>query len=394
MIRAAQVLNEYVGQNKAPAGAVAQIANGRVVACRVIGARRPNVPFAIDSKVRVASISKLITGFCIHKLALEGRLDIDTDCSEHLGFSLSNPNQPDLKITARMVLSHTSGIRDGDNYQGKLGETLQSFFIPTGVNWDNGAHWTRNSSAASNFSYSNLGYGVLAQIVENITRNRFDLAAKSLILDKVGIGGGFNWSGVDYDTVGQSSPLYRRQASSQEWRVQVDGNPQALSRPTHNSPNGAPLSEYVVGTNGLLFSPQGGLRASITDLLRVAEILLGRTSLFSASQIERMSAVVWENANSQSTGSEREVFQSFGSGIHRIHANAHGPIVGLKQNLIGHYGEAYGLLGGVWVSPENQAGFAWFINGSLDAPEAGLRSSLYAVEENMMQACSEDLGIV
>lgn len=428
MMQATHVLNDFVAQNLAPAGAVAQFANGRVIGCRVIGERKPNIPFGINSKVRVASISKLITGFCAHQLALAGKLNLDADCSVHLGFSLRNPNNASQPITTRMILSHTSGIRDGDNYQGKLGETLQSFFVPDGVNWAGGAHWAHAVSPTPKFAYSNLGYGVLAQIIENITKQRFDLAAKNLILGGASIDGGFNWSGISDELVSQSSPLYRRAVNSNEWRIQVDGNPLAVPRPTHNSPNGVPLSEYVIGTNGLLFSPQGGLRASIMDLMKLAQILLGKTPLFSPTQITELSRAVWEKPDQADTGSEREVFQSFGSGIHRIEpdgqkrfpksverfsdekrdkqrnlerhsdairmANALGPIIGLKHNLIGHFGEAYGLLGGVWVSPATASGFAWFVNGSLGEPQAGARTNLFAIEENMMQACAEDLGMV
>ncbi|MEK7661095.1 MAG: serine hydrolase, partial [Pseudomonadota bacterium] len=356
-MRAAEVLNDFVAQNFAPAGALAQIANGRVIGCRVVGERAPNVPFAINSKVRVASISKLIVGFCIHKLAIEGKIDLDADCSQYIGFMLRHPNQPNRAINTRMILSHTSCIRDGDNYQGKLGETLRGFFEP------NGGHWSTEVSHDSKFAYSNLGYGVLAQIIENITGHRFDLAAKNLILDKIGVDAGFNWSGISDELVSQSSPLYRRAANSADWRVQVDGNPLALPRPTHNSPNGAPLSDYIIGTNGLLLSPQGGLRANIMDLMKIAEILMGRTSVFSQTQIAMMAQPVWEKPDDLATGSEREVFQSFGSGIHRIEAENQGPIIGLKRDLIGHYGQAYGLLGGVWVDAQTSSGFAWFING-------------------------------
>ncbi|KAF0097060.1 MAG: beta-lactamase [Hyphomonadaceae bacterium] len=257
----------------------------------------------------------------------------------------------------------------------------------------NGGHWSTEVSHNSKFAYSNLGFGVLAQIIENITGQRFDLAAKNLILDKIGVDAGFNWSGISDELVSQSSPLYRRAANSADWRVQVDGNPLALPRPIHNSPNGAPLSDYIIGTNGLLLSPQGGLRANIMDLMKIAEILMGRTSVFSQTQIAMMAQQVWEKPDDLATGSEREVFQSFGSGIHRIEAENQGPIIGLKRDLIGHYGQAYGLLGGVWVDEQTSSGFAWFINGSLEEPQVGVRSSLFAIEEDMMQACAEDLGL-
>jgi hypothetical protein len=62
--------------------------------------------------------------------------------------------------------------------------------------------------------------------------------------------------------------------------------------------------------------------------------------------------------------------------------------------MVGHYGEAYGLLAGLWVDPVSTRGFAWFITGSLYGPAPGQRSGVYRVEEEMMQAAADDLGLV
>ena len=42
------------------------------------------------------------------RLVEQGKLDLDRDVSDYLGFTLRNPNYPDKAITTRMLLSHTS----------------------------------------------------------------------------------------------------------------------------------------------------------------------------------------------------------------------------------------------------------------------------------------------
>jgi len=72
----------------------------------------------LEHKPRIASISKLVAAIGLMRLVEDGRVDLDTDVSDYLGFALRNPAFPGQPITLRMVLSHTSSIRDGDYYIG------------------------------------------------------------------------------------------------------------------------------------------------------------------------------------------------------------------------------------------------------------------------------------
>ena len=60
------------------------------------------------------------------RLVEQGRLDLDRDVSDYLGWSLRNPAFPDRPITLRLLLSHRSSLRDGVDYAIPLGTTLQS----------------------------------------------------------------------------------------------------------------------------------------------------------------------------------------------------------------------------------------------------------------------------
>ena len=59
---------------------------------------------------RIASITKWVTAIGLMTLYDQGKLDLDKDISKYLGFKVRNPAYPNVPITARMLLSHTSSL--------------------------------------------------------------------------------------------------------------------------------------------------------------------------------------------------------------------------------------------------------------------------------------------
>ena len=81
----------------------------------------------VDDPVRTASISKTLVGIGVMKLVEQGKLDLDSDVSRVLGWTLRNPAFPGRSITLRQLLSHTSSVRDHDDqYAIPLGQTVQA----------------------------------------------------------------------------------------------------------------------------------------------------------------------------------------------------------------------------------------------------------------------------
>jgi CubicO group peptidase (beta-lactamase class C family) len=60
------------------------------------------------------------------RLVEQGKLALDTDVSRYLGYTLRNPYYPDAAITLRMLLSHTSSLRDDGGYNFPASTSLQS----------------------------------------------------------------------------------------------------------------------------------------------------------------------------------------------------------------------------------------------------------------------------
>lgn len=397
------LLPAIVARRDAPGIACALFEGTTITWSGAAGIRRlPNVSprpleLTVDTKARVASVSKIATALTLILEAQDGRIDLDADASQALGFQLRHPRFPDSPITPRMTLSHTAGIRDADAYRGVIGETLEGFFHPGGVRWNTGRHWAGplagDGSPLGWFAYANLGMGLVAQMAERLSGERFDLLARRRIFDPLGIDCGFNWSGVPDAKVESGATLYRH-SNDGPWTVQVDEAPHLLPRPIVAASAGLDVDDYVIGQNGLVFAPQGGLRASVNDLVGIGMALTGARPLLSDRTRAMIAEPVWRRAADSSNGdTSGGSFRAFGTGVHIVLPDADGPVPGLQRPLIGHYGDAYGLLAGLWVDQASTKGFAWFLTGSPSAPRPGA-SGIHAVEEEVMQAACHQLGLV
>ena len=83
------------------------------------------------------------------QLVEEGKINLDEDVSRYLGFTLRNPSYPNKAITSRMLLSHTSSIRDYPTPYVPFKSNVKSFFTSADC-------WTRSKAPGSYFSYCNL----------------------------------------------------------------------------------------------------------------------------------------------------------------------------------------------------------------------------------------------
>ncbi|MFZ9814508.1 MAG: serine hydrolase domain-containing protein, partial [Candidatus Kapaibacteriota bacterium] len=73
-----------------------------------------NIQWTDSTYFRVASISKFIAAIAVMQLLERGKFDLDTDISTILHVPFRNPAYPSIPITIRMLLNHTSTIRDSD----------------------------------------------------------------------------------------------------------------------------------------------------------------------------------------------------------------------------------------------------------------------------------------
>jgi CubicO group peptidase (beta-lactamase class C family) len=340
---------------------------------------------APDTKMRVASVSKLATAAAVMRLVEQGKLALDEDISVKLGFAVRNPAHPDAPITLRHLLSHTSSMRDADVYWGGVGGKLSDFFTPGHEKWCEGRRFAAQPPGTY-FAYCNLAFGVMGTLVERATGERFDRAAKRLVFDPLGLDCGFNWSGVPAKAVAHSAALFRLNASG--WVVQADGLEAIAKTPTYLVEGEARIEDYKPGTNGTIFNPQGGLRASVLDLARLGMAFAdGKGRVLKPATLAVMETPAWtdDGANGDTIDG---AFRVFGLGLHI--ETAKGPIPGLNHRLLGHYGDAYGLKSALLWDPDQDKGFAYAVNGTPEKLKYG-PSGVAVIEEIALQALHQQV---
>ncbi len=295
------------------------------------------------------------------RLVEAGTLALDRDVSGYLGYRLRNPHFPDDPITLRMLLSHTASLRDDGGYFWGEDVALRDVLLPGGSLHGQGAMWARNAGPGAYFTYANLSWGVVGEVMESATGERFDRLMERLVLAPLGIPGGFNPADFPRAELDNVATLYRKAQSVDgrevwnpdgPWVAQVDDY-------AGTAPVARASPDYRPGRNGTLFSPQGGLRTSAAGLARIARLFLedgrvdGKPFLEPAS-IAAMLALQWRhdpaagNGDSRTEEGHRDFFNAWGLGVQHF-LDRSGP--GRGDRLVagggftgsGHRGDAYGL---------------------------------------------------
>jgi CubicO group peptidase (beta-lactamase class C family) len=338
--------------------------------------RAANRSLTIDDPVRIASTSKIVVALGVMRLVEQGRLSLDDDVSQWLGWQLRNPAFPKTPITLRLLLSHRSSLKDDISYVVPLGQTVQAAIADPKA-------FDAEHAPGSYFRYSNLGFPVIASAMENATGERFDRLIHRLVLEPLALDACFNWSTCSDSKIARAVVLY--DAAGAVLRDDLGG-----SRPKCLVLSLAPecdVDSYKLGTNGALFSPQGGLRASARDLAAIGQLLLndgqhrGRAFLSKAS-IDTMTQPAWRFDGTN--GSTEEGFYcSYGLSIQILPTPAAGcgdDLFGDGRKALGHAGDAYGVRSGLWIDRKRRVGIAYFSANNGADPAKG-RSSYRAIEE-------------
>ena len=351
-----------------------------------------NLPVTRDTRFRVASLSKMFTIFSIMQLVEQGKIDLDEDASKYLGFELRNPNFPDEKITVRMLASHTSTLRDSGNYSLPQNVSLEGFFKKGGADYGNGKHFAKEDK--NYFKYCNLNYGVLGTIIEKVTGERFDLYQKNHIFKDLDIKADYVVGNLGKEEFANLGAVYEKKNSAGVWNengrwyAQVDNY---SSQPVGESK----FKNYKIGTNATAFSPQGGLRISFAELGNTLEMLMNGGN-FRGKQVIRedlfaeMIKPQWIYNEQTKNGDPYDVMFAYGLGLYEIDGAGKARLCEDKEiDYIGHSGEAYGLISGLYFVPGKKDGAIFMTNGRAievddDQRSFGKFSNSYIWEEKAM----------
>ena len=340
-----------------------------------------------DDPTRVASISKLVVAIGVMRLVEAGKLDLDADASELLGWRLRHPEFPDTPISLRLLLSHTSGLTDDAGYwQTPLDGRLQDLL-------DDPEAWNAGKTPGSWFQYANLNFPLVASVMENATGERFDLLMKRLVFDPLQVDACYGWTACDDGVVARAVVQYRADRTP---AADNNGGGRPACPVQRASDGSCDLDMWKPGVNGGLFGPQGGMRISARDLAKIGRLLLGGGTvdgvrLLSADSVRELVTPQWSLAHdagatveTDSSGQSREgFFCRYGLSAQTLatpHAGCNDDPFGDGVARVGHSGSAYGLLSGLWVDLEGGTGVVYYATGMSDAP-AGSRSAFTAIEE-------------
>ncbi len=340
-----------------------------------------------DDPVRIASISKLVLAIGVLRLVEQGRLRLDDDASILLGRPLRNPAFPARPITLRMLLSHTSSLTDGAGYWNvPLGEA--STLIT-----DQAAAWDRQHAPGRFFRYSNLNFPLVAEIMERAGGERFDRLMQRLVFAPMRIDACHNWSGCSDAAIARAVVLY--DAAGQPQKDDLHGRrPPCLVIPGRDRSCDI-AGRWQPGRNGALFSPQGGVRISANGLARIGRMLLNGGSLdgvriLRPRSVRALLTPVWIFDGRNGAIIEEDepdrggFFCAYGLATQHL-AYGDGRTCrddpfGDGRRRVGHSGNAYGLLSGLWIDPRAGTGVAYFATG-VPNDSSGKRSAFSAVEE-------------
>ncbi len=329
------------------------------------------VKMTSKTRFRIASVSKMASALVIDDVLKDAGISFNDSILPW--WDIKHPDFKEIPISFAHLLSHTSSIKDPAQYwvslPGDIETIIQSdIFIP--------------KRPGTWFEYCNLNFGILATLAERISGERFDkLAIKTF--SKHGLSGGFNWSGIPLDDRANSAALYRR--DEDKWDIQTDG-PSILIDET--APllidTGHSLDDYEIGSNGTLFSPQGGLRMDTENMAKLAR---------SVATHPRLSKISWRYSVTKPNGEiGNNWFEASGLGCFLWTAES-SPVKG--QAMIGHDGKAYGLYSGAWHLPALDAEIAFAITGTPygEQPSGGKHDGYNLWAQSLLDLAAEILDV-
>jgi len=282
---------------------------------------------------RIASISKSFTATSLMQLLKQGRCSLDDDFGDLIGFPIRNPNYPEVRITLRMILSHTSSINDQNGYF-----NLDVINPTKNPNWKSSYN---NYTPGSQYQYCNLNFNMAGAVLEKLTQMRFDSYISKNILKPLNLYGGYCVDSLDHLRL---VPLYS-----------FDNKANIIEEPNAYAPRRDELAAYQLGYTTPVLSPTGGMKISTLDLAKYMLMHMNYGMGNGNKILDKKYAKIMQTA----------VNSDAGYGLAIMNENTVIPGV----TLTGHTGSAYGLYSAMFFNPVKKYGFVVITNGC-DIPDS------------------------
>jgi CubicO group peptidase (beta-lactamase class C family) len=311
---------------------VAVVKNNKLIYTKAFGYKDldTKIPLASNHLFRIASISKSFSATAVMKLVEKGKLSLNTDFGELVGFPIRNPKFPEQPITLKMVLSHTSSINDS-----------QGYFNLDVINPAKNSNWAKcynDYAPGAGYEYCNLNFNMVGTVLEKISGIRFDNYIRQQVLEPLGLYGGYCIDSLNSDLF---ATLY-----------EYDSTRKMVASVNAYAPRKEEIKSYVMGYSTPIFSPTGGMKISAVDLARymMMHMNYGKAKSGQARRIiSRRSAKLMQSVIAEKSG--------YGLALTNTKKLIPGKL------LIGHTGSAYGLYSAMFFDPKKKFGFVVITNG-------------------------------
>ncbi len=319
-------------QDHLPGLAAAIVNDQKVLWCKGYGKANieKGIPVTPFTMFMLGSLSKTVTATAIMQLYELGKFGLDEDINHFLPGSLRNPKYPDVPITFRMLLTHTSSLTRKDNLnrakslylkggspQFSLHEAFRQHFLPGGKYYTGEKKFTK-FKPGEHYKYSSLNLLFAAYLVERISGINFEQYCSGHIFLPLGI-------------------------QDASWHFKPDQSDRTAMPYDYKKGKFVSYGHYDVP-----FYPSGGLRINIQDLAKFFIAFInygsyGDAQILKRETVEEMRRIQYPDIAS---------FQ----GITWYYA----PLDG-KQYL-GHSGMIYGVSADMYFDPAKKIGVILFIN--------------------------------
>ncbi|MEO6611058.1 MAG: serine hydrolase [Chitinophagaceae bacterium] len=201
-------MKSYMQQFDIKAGALAIAKDGKIVYAKGYTYAEQGYPVTMPTNLfRIASVSKPITSLEIHRLANDGKLNLDSPIQKYLNLPLpaqsakpgvlKTPGYYFSKVTVRNLLAHQGGWNrdaNGSNdptflHDQDIANAMNNGKLPVSkpqlVAW--GAKQLQQMYPGTEYHYSNFGYLLLGMIIEKLDGKSYIAAVKANLLSPLGI---------------------------------------------------------------------------------------------------------------------------------------------------------------------------------------------------------------
>lgn len=324
---------------------VAVVKKGEIIYANSFGLKNieTKAPLSNTDIFRIASISKSFSATSIMQLIEAGKLSLDDDFSDLVGFKIRNPKFPDKVITLRMIMSHTSSINDS-----------QGYFTLDAINPSKNPDWAKcysDYAPGSGYDYCNLNYNMVGTVIEKLSTERFDNYVKNHILNPLGLYAGYNVDSLD---ASRFATLHEYDATTKTFKPS----------PAAYNPRREEIKNYTMGYSTPIFSPTGGMKISATDLAKYMSMHMNMGKYQGKRIISKKSAKLMQTKIADEEGYALAL------------TNLDDLIPGKK--MVGHTGSAYGLYSAMFFHPKEKFGIVVITNGCNPTYTNGINNVLRA----------------